>query len=534
MPDGINSLSALGFVNLGNIFWDLPTTALFEEAIRTKEGLTAHLGPLVVRTGQYTGRSPMDKFLVEEPGSSGKIWWGAVNKKFSPDNYEDLRNRVLAYYQGRDIFVQSLYAGADERYRTPIRVITPSAWHAMFARTMFIRELDREKLQAFTPEYTLIHAPAFRAIPESDHTRSEVFVILHFGRREILIGGTSYAGEMKKSVFTMMNYLLPLKNVLSMHCSANYGKDRDDVALFFGLSGTGKTTLSIESRRTLIGDDEHGWSDDGIFNLEGGCYAKVIRISRDHEPEIFETTRKFGTILENVTIDRQTRRLNLDDDSLTENTRAAFPISHLENADRSGVAGHPKYVFFLTADAFGVLPPIARLTREQAIYYFLLGYTAKVAGTERGVKEPEATFSACFGAPFMVHSPTLYAHMLGDRIARHNAEVWLVNTGWTGGRYGEGKRIHLPFTRAMIQSVYAGALAHSRFEEDPVFRLQVPAEIPGVPREVLRPRSTWRDPPDYDRKAAELAERFAEAFRPFESEASSEVCAAGPRLMSLK
>jgi len=471
---------------------------------------------------------------VEEPSSQDKIWWGGGNQGFSSEGYERLRSRVLAYFQGRDIFIQSLYAGADERYRTPIRVISASAWHAMFARNMFIRELDQAKLESFSPEYTLIHAPAYRAIPELDGTRSEVFVILHFGRKEILIGGTSYAGEIKKSVFTMMNYVLPLKNVLSMHCSANYGKDKNDVALFFGLSGTGKTTLSIESRRTLVGDDEHGWSEDGIFNIEGGCYAKVIRISREQEPEIYESTRKFGTILENVTIDRQTRRLDLNDDSLTENTRAAFPISHLENADRSGIAGHPRVIFFLTADAFGVLPPLARLTPEQAIYYFLLGYTAKVAGTERGVKEPQATFSTCFGAPFMVHSPTVYANMLGDRIRRHQAEIWLINTGWTGGGYGEGKRIHLPYTRAMVDSVNEGRLTDVEFDEDPVFGLRVPRQVPEVPPEVLRPRETWKDPGAYDRKAAELAESFAAAFRTFESQVPKEVRAAGPRLLTTK
>jgi len=529
MPDRMERLSALGFVNLGNIFWNLPTTALFEEAIRTKEGLTAHLGPLVVRTGQYTGRSPKDKFLVEEPSSQEKIWWGPVNQKFSIDHYERLRSRVLAYYQGRDLFIQSLYAGADERYRTRIRVITLSAWHAMFARTMFIRELDQPTLDAFEPDYTMIHAPAYRAIPELDGTRSEVFVILHFGRKEILIGGTSYAGEMKKSVFTMMNYLLPLRKVLSMHCSANYGKDPNDVALFFGLSGTGKTTLSIESRRTLIGDDEHGWSDDGVFNIEGGCYAKVIRISRQQEPEIYQSTRKFGTILENVTIDRRTRRLDLDDDSLTENTRAAFPISHLESADRSGIAGHPRVIFFLTADAFGVLPPLARLTPEQAVYYFLLGYTAKVAGTERGVKEPQATFSTCFGAPFMVHSPTVYADMLGERVRRHKADVWLVNTGWTGGPYGEGERISLPYTRAMIHAVTQGRMATVDLEEDAIFGLFLPRHVPDVPDDVLRPRKSWRDADAYNQKARELAGRFNEAFASFEKQVPEEVRAAGPK-----
>lgn len=401
------SLKALGFHNLGQIFWNLSTPALYEEVVRRKEGVIAHLGPLVVRTGQYTGRSPHDKFIVREPRSQDKVWWGKVNQPLDPEVYERLRSRVMAYLQGRDLYIQELYSGADPRYRISLRVISESAWHALSARNMFVQELDQKKLEHFQPEYTIIHTPLFRAVPELDGTRSEVFVILHFGRKEVLIGGTSYAGEIKKFAFTAMNYLLPLQGVLSMHASANYGKDLNDVALFFGLSGTGKTSLSIDSTRTLIGDDMHGWGENGIFNLEGGCYAKMIRISKEHEPEIYETGRQFGTILENVTIDPITRRLDFDDDSLTENTRAAFPISHLNIATRSGIGGHPKVIFFLTADAFGVMTPVARLTPEQAIYYFLLGYTAKVAGTEQGIKEPKTTFSPCFEAPFMVHSPVV-------------------------------------------------------------------------------------------------------------------------------
>jgi phosphoenolpyruvate carboxykinase (ATP) len=529
MQEKNESLKASGFSNTGQVFWDLPTTALYEEVIRLREGVIAHLGPLVIRTGQYTGRSPRDKFIVEEPDSRERIWWGEVNQSFDLEKYERLRSRGLAYLQGRDLYIQELYAGAEPAHQVSLRIITESAWHAMFARNMFIRELDVEKLERFQPEYTMIAIPHFRAIPEIDGTRSEVFVILNFGRREILIGGTAYAGEIKKAIFTLMNYLLPLRGVLSMHCSANYGRDPHDVALFFGLSGTGKTTLSIDSTRTLVGDDEHGWYEHGIFNLEGGCYAKVIRIAAEHEPEIYETTRMFGTILENVTIDQRTRRIDLNDDSLTENTRAAFPISHLKNATRSGIAGHPKVIFFLTADAFGVLPPIARLTPEQAIYYFLLGYTAKVAGTERGVKEPQATFSPCFGAPFMVLSPTIYARMLGENIRKHNVQVWLVNTGWTGGAYGVGKRISLPSTRAIVHAVLDGSIESIPRELDPIFGLQVPTAVRDVPVELLRPRSTWDDPEAYDRAARELAGRFRTAFQHFEADVSPEIREAGPR-----
>ena len=437
MHSKLDRLKSLGFENLGTVHWNLPITSLYEESIRRREGLLAYLGPLVVRTGQYNGRSPNDKYIVKEESCQADIWWGSANRPFSEENYERLRSRVLAYMQGRDLFIQELYVGASPEHRLSLQVISESVWHSIFSRTMFIRELNPESLDTFKPEYTLIHVPSFHATPELDGTRSEVFIVLNFKRKEILIGGSAYAGEIKKSVFTLMNYLLPLGKVLSMHCSANFGENPEDVALFFGLSGTGKTTLSIEANRTLVGDDEHGWSDDGVFNLEGGCYAKVIRISKEEEPEIYQTTRRFGTILENVAIDSKSRVIDLEDPYLTENTRAAFPISHLENASRSGTAGHPRVIFFLTADAFGVLPPIAKLTTEQAMYYFLLGYTAKVAGTERGVQEPQTTFSTCFGAPFLVHPPEVYASMLGDKIRQHGPQVWMVNTGWTGGPFGE-------------------------------------------------------------------------------------------------
>ncbi len=516
-----------GIENVGRVYWTPSTPALYEEAVRRREGLVAHLGPLVVRTGHHTGRSPGDKFIVREPSSEDKVWWGKVNRPFEQARFDALYYRLLAYLQGKDIFVQDCHAGADPDYRVPLRVITEGAWHSLFARNLFV-QIKEEELEAHVPEFTLINAPRFHAVPELDGTRSEAFVILNFGKRLILIGGTSYAGEIKKGVFTVLNYLLPQEEVLSMHCSANVGPE-EDVALFFGLSGTGKTTLSVESERRLIGDDEHGWSDKGIFNFEGGCYAKVIRLSSEAEPEIYECTRRFGTILENVAIDHRTRRLDLDDDSLTENTRAAYPISHIENALRSGLGGHPKNIIMLTYDAFGVLPPIARLTREQAIYYFLSGYTAKVAGTEKGLgEEPEATFSACFGAPFMALSPTVYAGLLGKKIAEHKADCWLVNTGLTGGPYGVGERVKIAFTRAMVRAALKGSLKDVPTEPDPFFGLEVPKACEGVPQEVLDPRSTWTDGKAYDAKAKELAESFKKNFEQFAGDVSQEVKASGP------
>jgi phosphoenolpyruvate carboxykinase (ATP) len=522
------SLKALGLSNLGSVYWDLSTAALYEEAIRRYEGIVSHLGPLVMRTGQYTGRLPKDKFLVREPSSENKIWWGKVNRPFEIDRFKALKNRLCAYLQGKDIFIQSCYAGADEQFRVPIRIISERASHALFARTMFIREFDPEKLARHRPEFTVLHAPNFHADPETDGTRSEAFVILHFGERLILIGGTAYAGEIKKSIFTVMNYLLPDSGVMPMHCSANYGKDEDDVAIFFGLSGTGKTTLSADPDRMLIGDDEHGWSDHGVFNFEGGCYAKVIRLSREGEPEIYETTRRFGTILENVAIDNRTRRIDLNDGSLTENTRAAYPITHIPNIARAGMANHPKNIIMLTCDAFGVLPPIALLTREQAMYHFLSGYTAKVAGTEAGVTEPQATFSPCFGAPFMALPPSRYAQLLGARIEAHNAAVWLINTGWIGGRYGEGERIELALTRAMVRAVLSGKLNNTETQLEPIFGLHIPVAVPEVPSEILNPKDTWREAGAYDRKARELAKMFETNFHENAADAPQEVKNAGP------
>lgn len=518
-----------GIKNPGTVYWNLTTAMLYEHVTRKDEGKIAHLGPLVVQTGGHTGRSPNDRFVVKEPESESKIWWGKVNRPFSQENFDYLYRKMLAYVQNRDIYVFDGYVGADPTYRMPVRIITEYAWHNLFARNMFIREFDPEKLRNHVPQFTVIDMPRLKAEPELDGTNSQTFILVDFGRRLVLIGGTEYAGEIKKSIFTAMNYFMPQQGVMSMHCSANFGKDRDDVALFFGLSGTGKTTLSSDPSRTLIGDDEHGWSDDGVFNYEGGCYAKVIRLDPKGEPEIYETTRKFGTILENVILDNSTRRVDLNDGSLTENTRSSYPISHVSNAVRDGMGGHPNNVFFLTADAFGVLPPIARLTNEQAMYHFLSGYTAKVAGTERGVTEPQPNFSTCFGAPFMPLRPGIYAELLGDKIQKHGAKVWLVNTGWTGGPYGVGSRMKLAYTRRMITAALNGELDDVPMVEEPFFGLSIPQAIQGVPSEVLNPRDTWSDKDAYDAQAQRLVGMFKENFKQFEENVSNEIKAAGPR-----
>ncbi len=515
-----------GITGASIVRWNYTTPALYEHAVRANEGLLAG-GPIVVRTGDHTGRSPKDKFVVQEPSSEERIWWGDVNRPFPRARFEELHRRMLAYLQGRGIFVQDLYAGADPRYRIPIRVVTENAWHSLFARNMFIRP-PMEALGDHDPAFTIIQCPGFHADPAIDGTNSTVFIILDLGHRMVLIGGTSYAGEIKKSIFTVMNYLLPLSDVLPMHCSANVGPD-GDAAVFFGLSGTGKTTLSADPRRTLVGDDEHGWSDHGVFNFEGGCYAKVIRLSPEAEPEIFSTTRRFGTVLENVMVDPDTRVLDLDDDSLTENTRAAYPIDMIPNASDTGLAGHPKNIVMLTADAFGVMPPIARLTPAQAMYHFLSGYTAKLAGTEKGLgSEPKATFSACFGAPFMALHPSVYAEMLGRKIAAHDATCWLVNTGWIGGAFGVGRRISIAYTRAMVDAALDGRLADVPTRVDPVFGVHVPTSCPGVPAEVLNPREAWPDPEAYDAAAAGLAERFRKNFETYAEHVDETVRAAGP------
>ena len=511
------------------VYWNLPSSSLYEHAVRRDEGRVAHLGPLVVNTGRYTGRSPNDKFIVREPSSEDHIWWGPVNQPFEEEQFDRIYQRVLAYLQGKDLFVQDCFAGADANYRKPIRVISELAWQSLFVRNMFIRP-DWSKVHQHVPEYTIIAAPHFQAVPAVDGTHSEAFVLVHFGKKLVLIGGTHYAGEIKKSVFTILNYCLPFENILPMHASANVGAE-GDVAIFFGLSGTGKTTLSTDPERKLIGDDEHGWSDQGVFNFEGGCYAKVIRLSPEAEPEIFRTTRRFGTVLENVVIDPLTRRIHLDDDSLTENTRGCYPITHLENAELSGMGGHPKNLIMLTADAFGVLPPVAKLTPEQAMYHFLSGYTAKVAGTERGMgNEPKATFSTCFGAPFLPLRPSVYADLLREKITKHQANFWLVNTGWSGGAYGDGKRVPIAYTRAMVRAILSGHLAGVAGRKDPIFGLHIPRTCKGVPSEILWPSRTWKSAAEYEAKAKELAERFEKNFEAFSSTVSQEVCASGPRV----
>jgi phosphoenolpyruvate carboxykinase (ATP) len=511
-----------GIFNPGNVYRNLSTPALYEEVVRRREGFISHLGPIVVRTGQHTGRAAKDKFVVDEPTSRDNIWWGEVNIPFDEKKFKSLHHRMCAYLQGRDIYIQDCYAGADVNYRIPIRIITETAWHNMFARNMFIRILDKEKLEQHQPDFVVIAVPSFMANPEIDGTVSPTFILVHFAKRLILIGGTSYAGEIKKSIFTIMNYLLPQKDVLSMHCSANVGKN-GDTAIFFGLSGTGKTTLSADPQRLLIGDDEHGWSENGVFNFEGGCYAKVIRLSKEAEPEIYETTRRFGTILENVALDFDTRRIDLNDDSLTENTRAAYPVTHIPNIIRNGMGGHPNNIIFLTADAFGVMPPVSKLTRDQAIYHFLSGYTAKLGGTEKGITEPSATFSACFGAPFMALNPAVYARLLGEKIDTHQVNCWLINTGWTGGPYGTGKRIAIRDTREMVKAVLDGTLANVQTRTDAIFGLHVPVSCPNVVSEILMPENTWSNKNDYREKAKALAIDFQKNFKQFENDVSEDV-----------
>ncbi len=525
------SLKNLGLKNIGQIYWNLSIPALYEEAIRRHEGMLSAGGPLCVTT-YHTGRLPKDKFIVKEPSSENKIAWGKVNVPFEQKKFDALKRRVCNFLQDKDLFVHDCYAGADERYRIKIRVISERATHALFARTMFLEEAIPENLQSFVPDFTILHAPNFHADPAKDGTNSDAFILLHLGLKLILIGGTAYAGEIKKSIFTIMNYLLPEKGVLSMHCSANYGKDPNDAAIFFGLSGTGKTTLSAVPDRTLIGDDEHGWSDHGVFNIEGGCYAKVIRLSKEGEPEIYETTHKFGTLLENVIVKPKSRKIDLDDDSLTENTRGSYPVSFIPNMTLEGVAGHPKNIIMLTCDAFGVFPPVAKLTEAQAMYHFLSGYTSKLAGTELGIKEPQATFSACFGGPFMPLAPSVYARLLGEMIKKHKSDVWLINTGWTGGPYGVGARMSIPVTRAIIRAALDGTLKKVKMKKHPVFNVQVPLECPGVEASILDPRNTWKDPEAYDQNARKVAELFHKNFQEIAGDAAPEIAAAGPKVQS--
>jgi phosphoenolpyruvate carboxykinase (ATP) len=470
-------------------------------------------GALCVNSVPYTGRRANDKFVVEEAESKGEVWWGKVNKAFSEERFNALKARVYAYLQGRDVYVQDLIAGADPQYKIPVRFVQEMAYHSLFVRNMFIHS-SAEELENFVPGFTVVTVPEFKSIPELDGTLSECFIVLSFKQRLVLIGGTSYAGENKKSIFTVLNYLMPKLGVMSMHCSANIGQ-QGDTALFFGLSGTGKTTLSTDPERALIGDDEHGWSDEGVFNYEGGCYAKVINLNAEAEPIIYGLTRTFGTILENVDIDEETRVVDLDSQVHTENTRASYSREVIPNIKDDNRGGHPRNIFFLTADAFGVMPPISRLTPEQAMYHFLSGYTAKVAGTEAGVKEPSATFSTCFGAPFMVHHPSVYADLLRDKINKHGSKVWLVNTGWSNGPYGIGHRMRIQHTRAMLRAALNGDLDSVPFVKDAFFNLDIPTECPGVPAEVLNPRNTWADSAAYDAQAEHLLGLFTKNFEQF-------------------
>jgi phosphoenolpyruvate carboxykinase (ATP) len=521
-------LSEHGIDASGAVYRNPTTALLYTHALARGEGRLAEGGPLVVDTGKFTGRSPKDKFLVDEPSSSGRIWWGEVNQKLPEDRYDGLREKVTEQLgEAETLYVVDAWAGADPAHRIGVRVITAHPYHALFARTMFI-DLDDTELAGFAPDAVVLHTPDLEADPETDGTRTGTFVALHPGRTELLVGGTYYAGEIKKSIFTVMNDRLPLEGVFPMHCSANVGAD-GHVAVFFGLSGTGKTTLSADPERSLIGDDEHGWGHSGVFNFEGGCYAKVIRLSPVAEPEIFRTTHTFGTILENVTVD-ELGHLDLDDDSKTENTRAAYKLEQISNALPAKQAGHPSTVIFLTADAFGILPPIARLSREQALYFFLSGFTAKLAGTEIGVTEPQPTFSTCFGQPFLPQPPAVYARMLGEKLDAHGAEVFLVNTGWTGGPFGEGQRMPIQATRTMLRAALSGELAGVEFRADPTFGFEVPVQVPGVDAKLLDPRGTWRDPAEYDRKAAELARMFTDNFAERFADVGEAIRAAGPRV----
>jgi phosphoenolpyruvate carboxykinase (ATP) len=529
LRESTNGLAAQGLSPKGTLHWNLVAPELVQAAIRKGEGELADMGPFVAVTSPHTGRSPKDKFVVVEPTSEKDVDWGAVNQKITEEKFDLLAADVREYLNGQsELFVQDLYCGADAKYRLSCRYVTPNAWHASFVRNMFIRP-DLSELASFAPNFSILHAPEFQADPAKHGTRTTTAICLNIAKRMIVICGTRYAGELKKSMFTVMNYLLPKQGVLSMHCSANVGKNGDS-ALFFGLSGTGKTTLSADPERGLIGDDEHGWSSEGIFNFEGGCYAKVINLSAEAEPDIYRTTQMFGTILENCELDPVTRKVKFESQKITENTRASYPLHYIANHVPSGRAGHPKNVVFLTADAYGVLPPIAKLNREQAMYYFLSGYTAKVAGTERGLTEPQATFSACFGAVFLVWHPTKYAEMLGQLLDEHkDANVWLVNTGWTGGPYGTGKRMKIGYTRSMVRALLDGSLAKAPVKTDPVFGLSVPQGIAGVPAEVLDARGTWPDAAAYDAQAKKLAEQFRENIKKFGTAVSENIINAGPK-----
>ncbi|MBN1188854.1 MAG: phosphoenolpyruvate carboxykinase (ATP) [Dehalococcoidales bacterium] len=523
-------LEKCGIKNLREIYHNLTVPALYEHIIRREEGRIASHGPIVVSTGHHTGRSPDDKYIVSEESSRKKIWWSSNNKPFEVDKFEILFNRLLAYLQGKDIYIQDCYAGADTRYRIPIRIISEFAWHSLFSRNMFIQSKENDNAGFPEPEFTILSLPGFHATPDIDSTSSETFIIVNFGKRLIIIGGTSYAGEIKKAVFTVLTYLLPQDRVLPMHCAANIGPE-NDIALYFGLSGTGKTTLSTDVNRKLIGDDEHGWSVDGIFNFEGGCYAKVIGISAAEEPQIYDCTRRFSTILENVVIDSNTRQIDLNDNSLTENTRASYPVSHITSSTSGCVDVHPQNIFMLSYDAFGILPPVTLLTPEQAVYYFLQGYTATVAGTEVGRgNEPKAVFSPCFGAPFMALPPANYARVLLNNIIKHKVTCWMVNTGLVGGGFGTGKRISLPHTRELIRAALSGELSEAPKNKDPIFGFNIPAVCGQVPEKMMKPAEVWKDKRAYTREAKKLAAKFIENFKQFESDVPKSVAESGPVL----
>lgn len=519
-------LGAAPFMEAAKLHHNLTEEALYQIAVERGEGEIAKYGPLVVKTGKHTGRSAQDKFIVKRPSSEDTIWWENA-AAMSPENFDSLYTDMTAYAKGRELFVNDLYGGADAHYRLSVRVVTELAWHGLFIRHL-LRRPTKEELVDFKAGFTIINLPGFKAIPEKHGCRSETIIAVDFDRHIILIAGTSYAGETKKSVFSALNYYLPVASIMPMHCSVNVGKEEDS-AIFFGLSGTGKTTLSADPKRELVGDDEHGWSPDGLFNFEGGCYAKMIRLSPSAEPEIFATTQRFGTVLENVVMDPDTRVLDLDDNSLAENSRGAYPIDYIPNARPDGMAGHPKNIILLTADAFGVMPPIARLTASQAMYHFLSGYTAKVAGTEKGLgKEPQATFSTCFGAPFMSRHPSVYGDLLGKLIDQHGVTCWLVNTGWTGGAYGEGERMPIRVTRALLNAALDGSLNKGAFRSDDVFGFEVPIEAEGVITRILTPRDTWDDADAYDQQAQKLAAMFKENFKLFEASVTEAVKQAGP------
>jgi len=515
--------------NKKDIYWNIGAEILYEHSLKNKSGIISKGGALVVETGIHTGRSANDKFMVVEDSSQDNIWWGKVNAALSEENFDKIHGKILAYLNERDLYVQDLYGGTDPAYRINVRAISPSPWHSLFIRNLLVRP-DACDLGDFTPDFTILHAPELTIDPAEVGTNSGTVITINLKKKLVLIAGTSYAGEMKKSVFSILNYLLPEKGIMPMHCSANIGKD-GDTAIFFGLSGTGKTTLSADPERQLIGDDEHGWSDTSVFNFEGGCYAKVIRLSQEAEPEIYATTQMFGTVLENVVVDPDTRELDLDDGSKAENTRAAYPITSIPNTTEGGVGDHPKNIIMLTADAFGVMPPIARLTPEQAMYHFLSGYTAKVAGTEKGLgKEPLAAFSTCFGAPFMPRHPSVYGNLLREKIAKHEVTCWLVNTGWTGGVYGVGRRMPIKYTRALLHGALDGTLNDVAFRTDPNFGFDIPLSCPNVDAAVLDPRSTWQDGAAYDQKAAHLVDLFRKNFKEYEAHVDDKVKAAGPIL----